>query len=133
MWFHEGGALSIARTAGIPLRVRLIVPTMLISFALSVQKMLADVKKSSVVTSLALFKYYDMSRTTTLSGSDSLAERSSSFPKYGKALDIWCHYLLISRNFIPNLSGLFAMYWANLHLALDGKSCSSAVRFSPGL
>jgi hypothetical protein len=37
------------------------------------------------------------------------------------------------QNFISNLSGLFAMYWVNLHLTLDGKSCSSAVRFSPGL
>jgi hypothetical protein len=37
------------------------------------------------------------------------------------------------QNFIPYLSGLFATYWVNLHLALDGKSFSSAVRFSPGL
>ena len=126
--------LSIARTAGISFRVRLIVPTVLLSFALSVRARLADVKKLSVVTFLPLFKYGDMSRITTLSGSDSLAERSSSFPKYGKAL----HRYLVSlstniQNFIPNLSGLFAMYWVNLHLALDGKSCSSAVRFSPGL
>jgi len=69
-----------------------------------------------------------------LSESDSLAERSSSFPKYGKAL----HRYLVSlstniQNFIPNLSGLFAMYWVNLHLVLDGKISSSAVRFYPGL
>lgn len=103
------GALSIARTAGTSLRVRLIVPTMLVSFALSVRARLADVMKLSVVTFLPLFKYGDMSRITTLSGSDSLAERSSSFPKYGKAL----HRYLVSlstniQNFIPNLSGLFA-------------------------
>src|SRR5215469_9137768 len=107
---------------------------MLVSFAWSVRARLADVKKLSVVTFLPLFKYGDMSRITTLSGSDSLAERSSSFPKYGKAL----HRYLVSlstniQNFIPNLSSLFATYWVNLHLALDGKSCSSAVRFSPGL
>ena len=83
---------------------------------------------------LPLFKYGDRSRITTLCGSDSLAECSSSFPKYEKAL----HRYLVSlstniQNFIPNLSGLFAMYWVNLHLALDGRSYSSAVRFSPGL
>jgi len=70
------GALSIARTAVISLHVRLIVPTMLVSFALSVQARLADVKKLSVVTFLPLFKYGDMSRIITLSGSDSLAEHS---------------------------------------------------------
>jgi hypothetical protein len=46
------GALSIARTAGISLRVRLIVPPMLVSFALNVRARLADVKKLSVVTFL---------------------------------------------------------------------------------
>ena len=64
-----------------------------------------------------------MSRITTLSGSGSLAKNSSSFPKYGKTL----HRYLVSlstniQNFIPNLSGFFAMYWVNLHLAIDGKS-----------
>jgi len=103
-------------------------------FSLSVRARLAAVKKLPVVTFLPLFKYGVMSCITALSGSDSLAERSSSFPKYGKAL----HRYLVSlstniQNFIPNLSGLFAMYWVNLHLALDGKRCSSAVRFSPGL
>jgi len=103
-------------------------------FALSVRARLADVKNLSVVMFLPLFKYGDMSRITMLSSSDSLAECSSSFPKYGKAL----HRYLVSlstniQNFIPNLSGFFIMYWVNLHLALDGKSCSSAVGFSPGL
>ena len=65
----------------------------------------------------------DMSRITTLSGSDLLAERSSSFPNYGMAL----HRYLVSlstniQNFIPNLSGLFAMYWVNVHLALDANA-----------
>ena len=69
---------------------------MLVSFGLSVRARLADVKKLSVVTFLPLFKYGDMSRITTLSGSDSLAERSSSFPKYGKALH---RYLVSSTNF----------------------------------
>ena len=105
-----------------------------LSCALSFRARLADVKKLSVVAFLPLFKYGDMSRITTLSGSDSLAEHSLYFSKYGKAL----HRYLVSfstniQNLIPNLSGLFAMYWVNLHLALDGKSCSSAVRFSPGL
>jgi hypothetical protein len=58
------GAVSTARTAGISLRVRLIVPTMLVS-AWSVRARLADVKKLSV-TFLPLFKYDDMSRITTL-------------------------------------------------------------------
>ena len=49
------GSLSNARTAGISLRVRLIVPTMLASFALSVPVRLADVKNLSVVTFLPLF------------------------------------------------------------------------------
>ena len=103
------GALSIARTAGTSLRVRLIVPTMPVSFALSVQARLADVMNLSVVTFHPLFKYGDMSFITTLSGSDSLAVHSSSFPKYGKAL----HRYLVSlstniQNFILNLSGLFA-------------------------
>ena len=105
-----------------------------LSFTLSVRARLVDVKYLAVVTFLPLFKYGDMGRMTTLSGSDSLAERCSSVPKYGKAL----HRYLVSlcsniQNFIPNVSGLFAMYWVNLHLTLDGKSCSSAVRFSPGL
>ena len=67
------------------------------------------------------------------SGSYSVAELSSSFPKYWKALQ---RYLVSStniQNFIPDLSGLFVMSRVNLHLALDGKSCSSPVRFSPGL
>ena len=107
---------------------------MLVSFALSVQARLADVKKLSVVTFLPLFKYGDMSHITTLSGSDSSAERSSSFPKYGKALQRYLVSLSTNiQNFIPNLSGLIAMYWVNLHLALDGNICSSAVRFCPGL
>ena len=59
---------------------------MLVSFALSVRERLADVKKLSIVTFLPVFKYGDMRRITKLSGSDSLAECSSSFPKYGKAL-----------------------------------------------
>ena len=52
------GALSIARTAGISLRVRPIVSTVLISFALSVRARLADVKKLSVVTFLPLFQIW---------------------------------------------------------------------------
>jgi len=92
------GALSIAITAGIFLRVRLIVPSMFLSFGLSVRARLADVKKLSVVTFLPFFKYGDMDRITALSGSNSLAERISSFPSMGRRyIHIWCHYLLTSR------------------------------------
>ena len=48
--------------------------------------------KEEVVTFLPVFKYGDMRHITILSGSDSLAERSLSFPKYRKAL----HRYLVS-------------------------------------
>ena len=73
---------------------------MLVSFALSFRARLEDVKKLSVVTFLPFFKYGDMTRITTLSGSDSLAERNvvHLFPSMGRRyIDIWCHYLLTSR------------------------------------
>jgi len=55
----------------------------------------------------------------------------SSFPKYGNPFTT---YLLFTsdanQNFMPNLSGLFGMYWVNLHLAFIGKSYSSTVIFA---
>ena len=38
-----------------------------------------------------------------------------------------------NQNFIPILSGLFAIYWINLQRALVGNNCSSTVIFSSGL
>ena len=58
----------------------------------------------------------------------------SSFPKLGNPFII---YLVLTshanQNFMPNLSGLFGIYWLNLQLVFDGNNCSSAVMYAPGL
>lgn len=57
----------------------------------------------------------------------------SSFTRYGIAFYVSLSTFDANQNFIPNLTGLLAIYCVNLYRTLNGNSCSSIVIFSPDL
>lgn len=99
-----------------------IVPTIVVSFFASLCRR-KRCKKLSIVIFLSFFKYSFAKLFAMLSKSHFVF-----LSKYRTPLRKYFDFIsTANQNFIPNLSGLFDIYWVKRHLALVG-----IVMFSPG-